>query len=122
MTNQLQGASLAIYNELKKRSIPVVGYKSGGVSCIAFRYAGRMRFIMGSSPDVSNGTGRLISDNKELTDKLLVQSGEFDRWLAPSVVVGDTATAEQFLREQGVAVMKPIDAAHGDGVTTKSAI
>lgn len=41
MTNQLQGTSLAIYNELKKRSIPVVGYKSGGVSCIAFRYAGR---------------------------------------------------------------------------------
>jgi len=122
MTNQLQGASLTIYNELKKRSIPVVGYKSGGVSCIAFRYAGRMRFIMGSSPDVSNGTGRLISDNKELTDKLLVQSGEFDLWLAPSVVVGDTATAEQFLKEQGVAVVKPIDAAHGDGVTTKSAI
>ena len=122
MTNQLQGASLAIYNELKKRSIPVVGYKSGGVSCIAFRYAGRMRFIMGSSPDVSNGTGRLISDNKELTDKLLVQSGEFDRGSAPSVVVADTATAEQFLKEQGVAVMKPIDAAHGDGVTTKSAI
>ena len=122
MTNQLQGTSLAIYNELKKRSIPVVGYKSGGVSCIAFRYPGRMRFIMGSSPDVSNGTGRLISDNKELTNKLLVQSGEFDRWLAPSVVVGDTATAEQFLKEQGVAVVKPIDAAHGDGVTTKSAI
>lgn len=31
MTNQLQGTSLAIYNELKKRSIPVAGYKSGGV-------------------------------------------------------------------------------------------
>lgn len=30
MTNQLQGTSLAIYNELKKRSIPVAGYKSGG--------------------------------------------------------------------------------------------
>ena len=83
MTTHLQGTSLAIYNELKKRSIPVVGHKSGGVSCIAFRYAGRMRFIMGSLPDMSNGTGRSISDNKELTDKLLVQSGDFDQLLEP---------------------------------------
>lgn len=118
MTNQLQGTSLAIYNELKKRNIPVVGYKSGGVPCIAFHYAGRMRFITGSSPDVSSGTGRSIADDKELTNKLLVQSGEFDQWLAPSMVVGDAAAAEQFLKEQGVVVVKPIDAAHGDGVTT----
>lgn len=117
MTNQLQGTSLAIYNELKKRSIPVVGYKSGGVSCIAFRYAGRMRFIMGSSPDVSSGTGRSIADDKELANKLLVQSGEFDQWLAPSMAVSDAAAAEQFLKEQGVVVVKSIDAAHGDGVT-----
>ncbi|QJU08658.1 hypothetical protein FBF28_03800 [Candidatus Saccharibacteria bacterium oral taxon 488] len=61
-----------------------------------------MRFIMGSSPDMSNGTSRSISDNKELTDKLLVQSGEFDQWLASSMVVGDAAAAEQFLKEQSV--------------------
>lgn len=73
---------------------------------------------MGSSPDVSNGTGRSISDNKELTDKLLVQSGEFERWPVPSVIVGDIAVAEQFLEEQGVVVVKPIDATHGDEVTT----
>lgn len=36
MTNQLQGASLAIYNELKKRSIPVVGYKSGECRVLRF--------------------------------------------------------------------------------------
>ncbi|WLD47110.1 hypothetical protein NLML1_0755 [Candidatus Nanosynbacter lyticus] len=73
---------------------------------------------MGSSPDVSNGTGRSISDNKELTDKLLVQSGEFEQWPVPSVIVGDIAVAEQFLEEQGVVVVKPIDATHGDEVTT----
>lgn len=118
MKNQLQGTSLAIYNGLVKRGVLAVGYRSGGASCIAFRYAGRMRFIMGSSPDMSNGTSRSISDNKELTDKLLAQSGEFEQWLAPSTVVGDIAAAEKFLKEQGVVVAKPIDAAHGNGVTT----
>ncbi|MDO5343293.1 MAG: hypothetical protein Q4F02_00040 [Candidatus Saccharibacteria bacterium] len=117
-TGQLQGTSLAIHKELRRRGIAVTGYRAGRTSCIVFEYAGQTRFITGSAPDIASGTSRVIVDNKELVGRLLSQSGEFDEWLIPSLVVHDRGAAEGFLREYGVAVVKPIDAAHGDGVTT----
>lgn len=116
MTAALTGTSLAIYRELQKQGITPRGYRSSGTSCISFFYAGRTRFITGSSPDISAATGRTIVDRKDLVDAVLADSSEFAKWLVPSEVYSNASRATELLSRHGVIVVKPTDAAHGDGV------
>ncbi|MDO4781570.1 MAG: hypothetical protein Q4A34_04265 [Candidatus Saccharibacteria bacterium] len=112
----LTGTSLAIYHELQKRGIVPKSHRSSGVSCLSFPYAGRTRFITGSSPDLSAATGRTIVDRKDLVHAILADWSEFVKWLVPSELYSDDDQAAAFLSQHDTIVVKPTDAAHGDGV------
>lgn len=105
-----------IVEELQKRDIhPDILELPNGGTLLNFFYAGSFRFISGVSPDLSASTGRTISNDKYiahiLATKLGISSPE-------TILYTDTQVAKAFLKKHARVVVKPLDGAHGDGITT----
>lgn len=104
-----------IYDELKRQGCTVDTFELQNGTLLTFEYAGAIRAISGSSPDITSSTGRTISNNKEISGHIAKKIG----LPVPETIVYTTDThAQSFLEEYGTIVVKPLDAAHGHGVTT----
>lgn len=105
-----------IYAALQKRGVdvdPVV--LPSGATMLLFDYAGKVRSISGTSPDLTSATGRTIANNKYATYTYAQRLG-MPVPMTESYV--DATQAEAFLGSYGRIVVKPLDGAHGNGVTT----
>lgn len=104
-----------IAEELQKRDIhpDAIGLPDGG-TLLLFEYAGELRAISGTSPDRTSATAREIADNKLASHAFATKIGI----LTPATILYESREqALSFLAEHGSVVVKPLDAAHGNGVT-----
>lgn len=104
-----------IYDELLRRDISVelVPLRWGN-TLLLFEYAGVLRAISGTSPDITSATGRTIASNKYasfvVAQKIGMKTPETVRYLS-------NEAAARFLKKHGRIVVKPLDSSHGNGVS-----
>lgn len=117
---KLKGTALLLHEALVNRGLTVRSLQDGRGSYHLFDYAGATRVIVGVVPDASSGTVRPIADNKLMTYALLAGGGIVNDMLIPTMPYGsdDHEGAIGFLRKHSRIVVKPVDGAHGYGVTT----
>lgn len=112
----MQTSVKMLYDELTSRGIEVASHDLvNNGTLLLFEYAGQQRAISGTSPDLSAATSQTIANNKTASHavarRLHVPTPETD-------VYESLEQAEQFLTKYSQVVVKPLDAAHGNGVTT----
>lgn len=104
-----------IFNELTAREINVQSItRSDGGTLLLFEYEGLLRAVSGTSPDLSNATGKDIADDKHASYVVAQRVGAT---LPATAQYISLVQAEAFLREHSMVVVKPADAAHGEGVS-----
>ncbi|MDB5186648.1 MAG: Cytoplasmic peptidoglycan synthetase, N-terminal:ATP-dependent carboxylate-amine ligase-like [Candidatus Saccharibacteria bacterium] len=103
-----------VYKDLTARGIDVQHVSLGKNSFFIYTYRDKLRTMCGVSTDLSSFTSKIICDNKGITmtiaDKLGIKIP------ATAVYTNDEA-ASDFIRKYGTIVVKPVDGAHGNGVT-----
>ena len=103
-----------LYEGLLKRGISVEAVAlPAGSTLLLFEYKGRQRAIKGVSPDLSSGTGRVIADNKYASSLVARKVGAS---IPETVLYESDSRAEAFLLSNTPIVVKPLDAAHGNGI------
>ncbi len=113
---QLKITSRAIYDELQRRGIDAHVVRLSKVTVLLFDFNGRHHAIVGAKPDVSAATSVAITGNKSLTYEIATRYH-----VAPipvTEVYHDFVHACDFLQRYQRIVVKPIDGAHGNGVST----
>ncbi len=106
----------AIHEELKRRGITATPLSLGeGGTLLTFEYADALRAVVGTSPDLTNSTGRTIANNKEAAAAVALHCG---LPVPDTITYGKEKDALAFLKTHGRIVVKPLDGAHGYGVTT----
>ena len=105
-----------IYSALERRNIAVRAVElSDGGTILLFDYAGKQRAISGTSPDLTSATGRTTANNKYVSHVTAEHIG----MPLPQTALYDTDDqAAAFLAAHGTIVVKPLNGAHGNGVTT----
>lgn len=105
-----------IYNALERRGITTraVGLSDGG-TILLFDYAGKQRAISGTSPDLTSATGRTIANNKYVSH---VTAERIGMPMPQTALYDNDDQAAAFLATHKIIVVKPLNGAHGDGVTT----
>jgi len=104
-----------IFSELSKRDITAQPVSLlDGATMLLFEYAGKLRSIAGTSPDLTSATGRTIANNKYAT---YVYANKLGMTVPQTELYIDEAQANQFLEKYKHIVVKPLDGAHGHGVT-----
>lgn len=112
---KLNTTSQTIVDAFAKKHIGVNAIQLDGISALFFNYKQVQHQILGSNPDVSRGTFSRLAENKDLVDRLLRHE---DVAKTPfSEAYTDDEAAKKFLKKHKVIVIKPVDGAHGDGVT-----
>jgi len=105
-----------IYDALCAQHIDIeIVQLSDEATLLLFTYEGKLRAISGTSPDLTSSTGRTIANNKYASAQV---ARRLDIPLPETVLYEDDAQARAFLERRQVMVVKPLDAAHGNGVTT----
>lgn len=105
-----------IYLALQKRGLVVDTVSlPNSATMLVFEYAGAIHSISGTSPDLSSATGRTIANNKYAS---YVYAKKLDMSVPATEIYTDSKQAEAFLTTYKCIVVKPLDAAHGNGVTT----
>jgi cyanophycin synthetase len=109
----MQQSAQAIYDELHLRGLKVeiLNERRG---LLRFHDGMRQRFIHSAKPDSSSSVGVMLCDDKELTAKLAVEQG---LRTPQSLFNPDATIAEKFLDTYAPLVVKPVDGAHGNGVS-----
>jgi cyanophycin synthetase len=108
--------SRSIYDELTSREITVTPLQlASGGTLLSFGYNGKLRTITGSSPDLTHTTASTICNDKNVTRHVALALGVP---IPETIVYSDDAQAESFLKQHTTVVAKPVDGAHGRGVTT----
>jgi cyanophycin synthetase len=79
-----------------------------------FEYNNKLRTMSGVSTDLSSSTSRTICNNKNITTLIANRLGVK---VPATELYADDQTALEFLQKYGSIVVKPIDGAHGNGVT-----
>lgn len=103
-----------VYDELTSRGIDVQYENIANGSFFIFEYRDRLRTMSGVSTDLSSSTSRTICNNKNITTLIANRLGI--KVPATELYVNDK-TALRFLHKYHTIVVKPIDGAHGNGVT-----
>jgi len=121
-----------VIEELNKKGIgtQIVTLPDGGTLAY-FEYNGQQHALSGTTPDLSAHTGRIIVNDKYiaglLAERLNIPTPatvvlESNATAASAAVAATAATpavvADKFLKEYGTIVVKPLDSAHGNGITT----
>lgn len=115
----MTGTGVLIRDELIRRGIDVASEQvSSAVSYHTFVYGARRHYIVGTVPDISSGTSKQIADCKQLSYRVLSSNENTADYLLPTIDYSSDASAELFLKEHHTIVVKPVDGAHGYGVTT----
>ncbi|MFZ1812544.1 MAG: hypothetical protein WAU02_03445 [Candidatus Saccharimonadales bacterium] len=115
-TLKLKITSRSIYDELALRGIDVSVDEGLKAPLLTFMYNDRVRSIAGANPDISSATSVTIANNKRLTYAL---ASRYTSIVVPATITyHDDTQAADFLRQYGRVVVKPVDGAHGNGVTT----
>ena len=105
-----------IYDALCARNIDIeIVQLPDEATLLLFTYEGKLRAISGTSPDLTSATGRTIANNKYASAQV---ARRLDIPLPETLLYEDDAQADAFLRRRQIIVVKPLDAAHGNGVTT----
>lgn len=109
-----------VIEALNKKGIgtQIVTLPDGGTLAY-FEYNGQQHALSGTMPDLSAHTGRIIVNDKHIAGLL----AERLNIPTPVTVVLESNTtaavvAEEFLKEHGTIVVKPLDSAHGNGIST----
>ncbi len=106
----------SIYNELSARGIDIQIMRLARTQALVFDYAGKPRVIIGANPDASSASASVIAQAKHLTYEM-VKRYNTAKMPATELYIDDTQ-AKKFLQQYKQVVIKPVDGAHGDGVTT----
>lgn len=110
---QLRMTARLVYFELMKRGLaPEI--LSGNPSLITFTHNGKTRYVHSVLSDKENALAYAVAENKGLTAAFC------ERLSIPHPRICLYENAEQaaaFQRELGTIVVKPLDGAHGNGVT-----
>lgn len=103
-----------VYDELMSRGIDVQHVSLTNGSFFLFEYHNKLRTMSGVSTDLSSATSRTICNNKNITTQVANRLGIN----VPATELYTTdESASEFLHAHGTIVVKPIDGAHGNGVT-----
>jgi cyanophycin synthetase len=106
----------SIYQELTERGIDVSIVRLNLTQAMVFNYAGKMRVIVGSNPDIANASFSTIAQNKNFTYEVVKEHGMTS--VPETETFESVSQAEEFLKVNKRIVIKPVDGAHGNGVTT----
>lgn len=106
----------SLYEQLQTRGIEVQAVAlPDDKTLLLFDYAGSLRAIQGSIPDATSATGVVVVNNKQaaavVAERLAIPLPATIRYDSP-------AEAESFLKQYDRVVVKPLDGAHGNGVST----
>lgn len=105
-----------IFNELESRGIAVRAVElSDGGTMLLFEYGGKQRAISGTSPDLTSATGRTAANNKYVSHVIAEHIG---MPLPHTAIYDNDDQAAAFLAANQTIVIKPLNGAHGNGVTT----
>lgn len=110
----MRTTSRLVYDELLSRGIAVQYQPVGEASFFLFPYRDKLHAMSGVSTDLSSSTSRTICNNKDITTIIGEALGVH---MPATMVYTDEAAAHQFLADHERIVVKPADAAHGNGVT-----
>lgn len=106
----------SLYEQLQSRGIEVEAVSlPDSKTLLLFDYAGALRAIQGSIPDATSATGVVIVNNKQAA---AVAAGRLGIPLPATIRYDSPDEAESFLEQQRRVVVKPLDGAHGNGVST----
>lgn len=105
----------SIYDELTARDIDVQIMRLAHTQALVFDYRGRPRVIIGANPDVSSASASVIAQAKHLTYAMLQRYPVAT--MPASELYIDGERAKEFLDVHKRIVTKPVDGAHGNGVT-----
>lgn len=109
----LKVTAAAIVKELARRNIPYEIIDAER-SMVQYMHKGTWRYIRSALDDSSSPVGVSIADSKPISSRLVRAMGI----QAPDeLILKDDTDLEGFLNTYGTVVVKPADAAHGDGVT-----
>lgn len=103
-----------VYDELTNRGIDVQHVNIASGSFFIFEYRDKLRMMSGVSTDLSSSTSRTICNNKNITTVIANRLGIK---VPATELYLDDKMAVEFLRKYKTIVIKPIDGAHGNGVT-----
>jgi cyanophycin synthetase len=102
-----------IYAEIIRRGLEVE-IISAESSLLRFRHGDRWRLLRSTLSDRENALSFIIARNKEMTADIC----EYLNILHPrSMIVKRGDTVAEFIRDFGPVVIKPVNGAHGHGVT-----
>lgn len=101
--------------ELQKRGIDAHAEVIGGSSLVTFRLDGYEHRLVGMIAEFQNATAQRICDNKVLAQRYLERTTEVS--LPDTQLYESDDQAREFMKQQGVIVVKPVDAGHGNGIT-----
>lgn len=92
----------------------IVALPDGG-TLVYFRHNGKQHAIRGVVPDLTSYTGRVIADHKGASS-LMAQRISIP--VPETIEYTDLRAAEEFLTKHEKIVVKPLDSAHGNGIST----
>jgi len=111
----LQITAHSIKQELESRGYDVSVIQSQKGPILSFMQGDRQRYTLSSSPDLSSGIATVICNDKLAFDQL-ARSLELPIPDTQSYV--DETRALEFMERSGSIVVKPVDGAHGNGIST----
>ncbi|MBP7760405.1 hypothetical protein KA093_01270 [Candidatus Saccharibacteria bacterium] len=113
---QLRITAQAIYDELTARGMDVQIVPLQSTQALIFDYKGAMRVIIGANPDIASASARTMAQAKDMTYAIVRRDGITT--IPATQSYADNKAAKKFLQAHRQIVIKPVDGAHGNGVTT----
>ena len=104
-----------LYKALQDRNIhPTAVSLANNATLLLFEYGGRIRSVSGTTPDLTSATGRTIANDKYASYTV---AQKISMSTPATTVYQSREEASDFLKTHARVVVKPLDAAHGNGVT-----
>ena len=96
----------SIYQELTERGIDVSIVRLNLTQAMVFNYAGKMRVIVGSNPDIANASFSTIAQNKNFTYEVVKKHGMTS--VPETETFESVSQAEEFLKVNKRIVIKDL--------------
>jgi cyanophycin synthetase len=110
----IKSTSKMILEELLRRGFKAEVAVDDRFTLLRYFHDGAWQYLQSSMPHSSSAVGKLICDHKDLAAAV---ASQLDIPQPGTMVYIDHPTALAFMRKHGRIVVKPVDAAHGNGVT-----